>query len=548
MLIINLFVGLGVFLFGMHQLESSIESISSRWVKLKLAKSTGNSVSSVFVGTVITALVQSSSMVSLLILAFASAGIIPLFNAIGVLLGANLGTTFTGWLVATLGFKLDLAAIAIPAIGLGGLIQVFANRQQKLRAVGALVFALGLLLFGLELMKEAVGSLPEQFDIQQLPDMPALGYLVFGAVLTAIIQSSSASMMMALAALHGGIIDLPGAAALIIGADLGTTSTTVLGSLKGSAIKRQLALAHLVFNLVVDLLAFVLLLPLLPSLLQWFQLSDPLYSLVAFHSIFNLFGLLLFLPFLRPYSRWIGSRFVADKNHAVLSDVPTTVTEAALAACRHHTSKLLVSALAINLRNLRLDSPPLQLTDAAYALLEDSGEDGQRFERRYELLKQHEGELIRYASKLQKQPLSYQETKDLNALLNCTRDAVYAVKTLKDIRSNLMEIRHAVTPALQQVSVQYQTALRPFYQQLLELIAKKHEVEYLNEAIAGLYQQNESLHQQLHFEIRQNQDLDGIEPEQLSTLFNINREVWHSGRNLLQSIEYWFEFDSSAGL
>ena len=275
MLIIDLLIGLGIFLFGMNQLERGIESLSSAWIKQWLARTTRNPLGSVLSGTAITALLQSSSMVGLIILAFASAGIIPLYNAIGVLLGANLGTTFTGWIVATLGFKLSLSAAALPAVGLGCLIQVFADAWPKIRAAGALLFGLGLLLFGLALMKDAVAGLPEQLDLEQLREFGPLQFLLVGAVLTAVIQSSSATMMIALTALHTGIIDLPGAAALIIGADLGTTSTTALGSIKGSPIKRQLALAHFLFNLIVDLLAFLVLLPALPKLLQWTGLQDP---------------------------------------------------------------------------------------------------------------------------------------------------------------------------------------------------------------------------------------------------------------------------------
>ena len=264
MLIVDLLIGLSIFLFGMMQLERSVESLSSRWMKQWLANTTGHRFSSVFAGTTITALVQSSSMVSLVVLAFASAGIMPLFNAIGVLLGANLGTTFTGWLVAMLGFKLDLQVVALPTIGLGGLLQVFGERREKTRAAGAALFGLGLMLFGLGLIKAVVGGVAEYGDLHLMLGMNPLGYVVIGVLLATVIQSSSASMLVALTALSSGIINFPSAAAIVIGADLGTTSTTVLGSLKGSPIKRQLALAHVLFNVVVAVYVVSLLLFRLP--------------------------------------------------------------------------------------------------------------------------------------------------------------------------------------------------------------------------------------------------------------------------------------------
>lgn len=540
MLIINLLIGLGIFLFGMMVLERSIETLSGRWVKVWLERSTNNSLSSIFAGTTITAIVQSSSMVSLVVLAFASAGIIPLFNAIGVLLGANLGTTFTGWIVATLGFKLNLTAAALPAIGLGSLIQVFGDKRTKIKAAGAMLFGLGLLLLGLSLMKDAVGNLPQQIELETLTNMGPFSFLLLGIVLTAIIQSSSASMMIALTALHTGIIDLPAAAALVIGADLGTTSTTILGSLNGSAIKRQLALAHLLFNLFVDMLAFLLLLPALPWLLQWFDMSDPLYSLVLFHSTFNLFGLCIFVPILHPYTKWIGQRFVSDKHSSALIDVPTAVPEVAIQACQQHTHALLFAAVNLNLRNLKLNIPPQSLSVTEQELSKTNHEYSQSFERRYETLKQREGELLQYASLLQQQPLNNDQSSTINALLSCTRYAVYSVKTLKDIRANLMELRHALEPTLQDFSLEYQTDLRPFYEQLLTLLTQSHDENYLKEQLLLLNRQNEQLNQQLDIKIRNHGGLKNIESEQLSTLLNINREIWHSGSNLIQALTCWY--------
>lgn len=542
MLIVNVLIGLGIFLFGMTVLERSIESLSSSWIKKWLARTTQNPLGSVFTGTVITAVAQSSSMVGLVILAFASAGIIPVYNAIGVLLGANLGTTFTGWVVTTLGFKLELSTLAQPAVGLGCLVQVFGDAKPKLRAGGALIFGFGLLLFGLGLMKDAVAGLPGQLDIERLREFSALEYLLLGTVLTAIIQSSSATMIIALTAVHSGIIDLPGAAALIIGADLGTTSTTALGSIKGSIIKRQLALAHFVFNLTVDLLAFVLLLPMLPKLLDWLNIQDPLYSLVAFHSTFNIMGLFLFVPFLRPYSAWIEKRFISDDASAgALNDVPINVPEAALNACQRHVKKMLVSALAINLRNMHINTPQLSLsTPANLLLLEDTTETEYSFEQRYEMLKLTEGELLRYAAQLQQQPLDKEQAQVMLQLLDCARDAVYAVKTLKDIRLNMMELRHSPTLHLQKISQQYQNNLKVFYQRLLELLAQDHDSDYLREQLDQLSQTNEQLHQQLQSDIQHAGSELEIAPDQLSTLLNVNREIRHSGHNLVRALENWY--------
>jgi len=549
--LLNLAIGLGIFLFGMRQIERAVEALSNRWIRQRLAKSSERPISSVLSGTFITTLLQSSSMVSLLVLAFASAGVIPLYNAIGVLLGANLGTTFTGWIVATLGFKLDLAATAVPLIGLGSLLQVFASGKNRARAIGRFLYGLGLLLFGLSFMKEAVETLPDQLDLARLEHLNALGYLAIGLVLAAVIQSSSATMMIALAALNSGIIQLPDAAALVIGADIGTTSTTVIGSIQGSPVKRQLALAHFCFNLVVDLFAFVLLLPLLPQLLQWLSgpaapfaaasviANEPLYVLVAFHSLFNLIGLFMFVPVLKSYSRWISRRFVKNDRPFKLMDVPTKVPDAAIAACSDHTLRLFTRAIAINMRNLHLNAEQLQLSPDARSLISGQSTETQGFERRYEEIKQHEGEFLQYASVLQQQPLTGLHNDELTRLLSCAREAVYAVKTLKDVRENLVALRHDANPTLHHFSRRFKKELKPFYRQLLELLTQKNSENYLREQLELLRQLNEKLHLQLHNEIRHHEDLKDLEPESLSTLMNVNREVWHSNKTFIHALQYW---------
>lgn len=540
MLIVDLLIGLSIFLFGMMQLEHSVEHLSSRWMKQWLGNTTGHRVSSVFAGTTITALVQSSSMVSLIVLAFASAGIMPLFNAIGVLLGANLGTTFTGWLVAMLGFKLDLQAVALPTIGLGGLLQVFGDRRERIGAAGAALFGLGLMLFGLGVIKAAVAGVAEYDDLQAMLGMNPLSYVLIGVLLATVIQSSSASMLIALTALSSGIIGLPAAAAIVIGADLGTTSTTVLGSLKGSPIKRQLALAHVLFNVVVAVVAFFVLLPFLPLLLRALHLTDPLYSLVAFHSLFNLLGLFVFVPFLSQYASWIGQHFLANGHRGqALADVPTDVPEAAFSACHAHTQKLLASSLAINLRNLHFDLAQLHLSQNAIELLKDTDAEPQSFQQRYEAIKHGEGELLHYAAQLQQQPLSDMQSRELMSLLSCVRDAVFSTKGLKDIRANLIALRHAVTPELEHFSFQYQVDLQKFYQQLVELLATDHNEAYLREQLEQISLLNEQSHTRLHQELLRHDVNHRIKAEQLSTLLNINREIWHSCQSLLQAWRQW---------
>jgi phosphate:Na+ symporter len=432
--------GLAIFMYGMLQMECGSGHIGRTRLKHWNVQRTGSRLR--IVGLGVTALLQNPSLVSLLVLAFASAGAIPLFDAIGIILGANLGTTFAGWVVATLGFKLNHDSIALPLLGLGCCLQLMFKTHLRLRSGGTFLLGLGLLLFGLDLMKSAVEDLPELLNISQLQGLPAWACLLIGTAITAVLQSSSATMVIIMTALNSGMLGLPDAVAMAIGADLGTTSTTILGSVSGHSIKRQLALAHVVFNVTVDLGAFLILLPALPLILGAMHISNPLYGLVAFHSLLNFLGLLIFIPALEPYTTWIGKRFQHADYCSTLHDMPTDVPEAALAALNLALKSLLIDASAQNLRNLRSSPDQLHTSGELTEQLIISYRKPMTFEQRYEQIKQQENTITEFALSMKQHELNATQARALANVLSASRLIVYACKGLKDSREHLATLRH----------------------------------------------------------------------------------------------------------
>ncbi|MCW9000432.1 MAG: Na/Pi symporter, partial [Kangiellaceae bacterium] len=244
--------GLGFFLYAMKLLEQTLKQTAGYRLQKSISEKTDTPLEAILTGTVSTAVLQSSSLVGLIVLALCAAGMLPLFNAIGVMIGANLGTTFTGWVATFIGFKLHLTESSFYIVGLAGIVHI-ATKNQKLLHTSTIFIAIGLLLIGLDLMKSSSAGIAEQIDINEFKAHSVFYFLFLGVALSAIIQSSSAVMMITLSALNIQVIELHHAAALVIGADLGTTSTILLGSIKGAGIKRQLASAHLLFNLVTDI-------------------------------------------------------------------------------------------------------------------------------------------------------------------------------------------------------------------------------------------------------------------------------------------------------
>lgn len=540
----QLFLGLAIFMYGMLQIESGLGEIGRRKLKRWITDYTSNRFSSVGVGIGVTAVLQSSSLVSLLVLAFASAGAIPLYNAIGVILGANLGTTFTGWIVATLGFEFKLSSIAIPCVAIGGLAHVFFSSHRQLRGAGSFLLGLGLLVFGLNLMKDTVGNLPAHLDLEALRDLPPWAYLLAGTVVTAVVQSSSATMVIVLTALHSNIINLPDAAALVIGADLGSTSTTILGALNGHAIKRQLALSHVLFNVSVDLLAFFVLLPALPYLLTVFEFSNPLYSLVAFHSSFNLLGLMLFIPVLIPFSVWIGGFFQRSPADSQLKDIPTDVPEAALAALKLALQSLIIDATALNLHNLRSHPDQLQQTGLLAERLIDSYREALPFAQRYERIKEQENAITEFAIAMQGKELNISQARTLSLLLAVSRSVVYACKGLKDSREHLATLRHDESRLGSKLYKEHLANQLLLYRHWLPIFFENHTSPYIDEQSDELDKHNQTYERRCEDEVYQSELRQESSDLDRSTLLNINREIYHAGQNFILSLRQWSELQS----
>ncbi len=536
--LLNLFVGLAIFLYGMSQLETAAKNLSGRRLNTWLSNSTRTPVSSAFSGIVLTTILQSSSLVGLIVLAFASAGVIPLVNAIGVLLGANLGTTFTGWLVTFLGFKLDIAKFSLPLIACGGFVQVILSKQSRSREIGLLVLGLGLLLFGLSHMKDSVAGIQEAFSLDSLQGHHAFVYLLVGMALTALIQSSSAMMMLALAALNSQLISLPEAAAVVIGADLGTTSTVILGSLTGNTIKKQLAFAHCFFNVVVDLSAFFLMLPFLASVLAILNVSDPLYGLVVFHSLFNFAGLILFLPFLNIFSLWIQKIFQDDRSVvSLLNKIPTTVPDAAMPALVNSIKELWLQAVYLNLFHFKLDFSDIGIKEET--LLGRYKISDMDFSERYEDIKRQEGEILRFTLRLQEQALQTEQTETITRLIEVARAIIYSAKTLKDITRNLHSIEDSSIQHVRELFSLQRQYQQELYRQIFNYAIESHDTIFVQEELSKLISNNDLHQQKMDKLVYEHANKLHTEDALTSTQLNVNREIHHATKNILLGLQTW---------
>lgn len=306
--------GLGLFLLGMNMLSEGLKLAAGQALETILKQATRTRWRGLMSGAVTTALVQSSSAVTVATIGFVNASLLSLGGAIWVLFGANLGTTTTGWLVAVAGLKFDLSVAALPMIAVGVAMKL-AGLGQRLSAYGEALAGFGLLFYGIMLMQLGFADMSSQWQIPQGAGMTALLLqLLAGVVMTAVMQSSSASIAIALTAAQTGLIDLNGAAAVVIGANIGTTVTAVLASIGATPNARRVASAHVLFNLLTAAAALVILPWLIPAIvggretLGWGDSAA--ITLAMFNTCFKVLGIILVWPLAETMVSFLKRRFV----------------------------------------------------------------------------------------------------------------------------------------------------------------------------------------------------------------------------------------------
>jgi phosphate:Na+ symporter len=323
LMLLQIVGSLGVFLYGMKVMSDGLQKSAGQKLQSVLNFMTQNRFMGVLTGFVVTSIIQSSSATTVMVVSFVNAGLLSLTQAISTIMGANIGTTITTWIVSYLGFKVDIAVIAVPIVGFG-LPFMFA-KQKKYRDFGDFVIGFGLLFIGLGLLKNCVPDITQYPATQQyLSNLSSYGvwsyllYVAAGTVLTCIIQSSSAMMTVTVAMAYKGWLDLPSAAALCLGENIGTTITAYLASIGTNVNARRAARAHTLFNVFgVIWMSFVFqyYLRFLEWLVPWdynARVNFPL-NLALFHTLFNTFNTLILIWFV-PQFAWVVNKIVKPSS------------------------------------------------------------------------------------------------------------------------------------------------------------------------------------------------------------------------------------------
>lgn len=338
--------GIGLFVLGMQMLTAALRELAGEFIKVWMTRIAGGTGRAIFSGALITSIIQSSTAVTLLTIGFVSAGLLPFRQSVGVIMGANIGSTSTGWLVSLIGFKVELLDWSLPIIGLGVLAKTAL--PQRLSAYGEALAGFGLLFLGVGVLQTGMVDLQALVSFGGMTNILLL--IAVGAFMTVIMQSSSVAVATTLTALFSGVIVFEQAVYLVIGQNIGTTLTAVLAAIGAGIAAKRAALTHVLFNLGTAVLAVVL----APILIfathsistAFFGQFDPAVGLAIFHTLFNVLGVIAFtalMPFFIRLLEWL----LPIKGDPLLHHLDSSVAiipEVALEAA-HRTITLILSML-----------------------------------------------------------------------------------------------------------------------------------------------------------------------------------------------------------
>ncbi len=445
--------GVSIFLFGMLSLEEGFKVFSGGTLEKILQKSTDKLYKSIGFGILTTTIMQSSSLVSVLTISFLGAGLIGLAQGIGIVFGANIGTTTGAWLVAGLGLKVKISAYAMPML-VFGVILIF-QKAKSLKGIGYVLTGLGFLFLGIHYMKDGFEAFKDTIDLASYAVTGYTGLFIFtgiGIFATVVMQSSHATLVLIITALAAGQISYENALALAIGANIGTTITAILGAMSSNIVGKQLAGAHLIFNGVTGLIAIIFIHQIMYSvdtISAYVGIANDDYALklAVFHTIFNVIGVLVMIPFINKLVIFLESTLKVDSrsdseydsarylNNSVL-ELPSTSMAAIVRETKHlyeNAFEIITHSLNLKRTNVVSSMPLEEVLKDAYSQEAINVDDFYNNK-----IKGIYGEIIDFSTRAQS-AMSPKDIEILYKLKLANRDLVEAVKDTKHLQKNLIK-------------------------------------------------------------------------------------------------------------
>lgn len=498
---------------------------------------------SVLSGTVLACITQSSTIVSVMTVIFVGAGIVTLGSGVWVIIGANVGSTLLGIVLGgAMAWSLKLSSFALPMLGAGAIGELFFKKKKKIYFVTMLLLAFGLIFYGISLINGTVSEYAMSIDLSVINQRGVFGYFLVGILLTALMHSSDTMLILALSFLAQGVIGLPEAIAIMIGANIGTTISAIEWSWSGTKEQKQVALSHFLFNVISAVIALPILSPSINLLGFFFDLPDQnIWAVVIYDVWYNLLGALLFFPFIKQYV-WLLEKLVSPtKNEIVLQSTHIDVNDIkkALIAFRKDVLVLFDKVYRCNLAHLAIDYHQLTLLkkwDTPHQLARLKI-DKDHLEQDYKVVLTLEETLMQTVVKV------YQANKhkdnhhdELFLLREAIERMVYSVKALHDSQTTLDELYASKTPLILDYLEEFRNEMGYIYSMISACIqgnVTTSQRRELDKAFDEIVSADERFLTDIGDEVSQ----DILSNRQLSSLVHLAQGINRSHKAILHTVD-----------
>ena len=526
----KLLTGVAIFLLGMNFIEESLHDVAGRPFKLFLRRQTSNNLKAITGGALVTGVLQSSSVVNMMVLAFVSTGVLTMPKALAIILGDNLGTTVDSWFLATAGFKFNIENIAFAFTGIAGIATMMFNKKRRWYHWSKFFFGIGLLFLGLDFMKTGMMELVKKIDLSSLNNYNALFFLFIGLLITSLIQSSSATIAILLSALYANAISFHSATAMVLGAEIGTTLKFLLASVNGIAAKKGVAIGNFLFNVITSILVLIFLQPVNYFITGIIGIRSTLIALVFFQSLINLMGIILFFPFLNLFAKFLGKLFTKrDEDALFIHKVTSDNTDMGLDAFEKETKYFLCYVIDYCMGIFQ------KKTSGNEQIVLSEKFRTNTLTGKYDFIKHLHGELHAYYIGLQNASASKEEAIKLDKLISAVRNSIYAAKSMKDGWQDAEMLHNSSNDSKYNFYLQTCKKVEAFYTHVSQVLQRQTSSGYFEELVSLFKEVQEGYTQTLNGLYRQG-FMKNLSETEISLLINFNRQIYTSFKSMVLAV------------
>jgi phosphate:Na+ symporter len=504
--------GIGLFMLAIGMMTDGLKMAAGPSLRNILSTWSSTPLRGIFSGCLMTAIVQSSSAITLASLGFVNAGLINMRQALGIIYGSNIGTTMTGWLVVLMGFKIDVQNFALPMIGVGMILKM-ANKKGTLASFGLALVGFGLFFVGIDILKNAFEGLVTTFDITKYKADGISGVLLFlliGIVMTVLTQSSSASIALTITAASSDMVGIYAAGAMVIGANIGTTSTAVIASVGATSNAKRVAAAQVIFNAVTAAVALAL----LPFLFIFIKYvcdllninSDPAISLALFHTIFNILGVLLIYPQNERIASFLDKKFTSwDEKASHPHFIDKTVAQ--------------TPVLAVNALSLEIYSIADKSIDLFSRVVKPKLKKKTDFYDDAKVIKTLSNAVSKFIVTIESSELSLETREDLATLMRIDQYILNCTLAIERAEDYLLQRERLPLPALE-------VDLMEYFNGVLNFLMISREINKTENQDTNSFLNMKTEHDRIKAELILNGTESKISVEQMSASIDALGEAW----------------------